>query len=79
MHNLKEILNLGSLELTATSYGLRADSVQDHIDACCYLAPLEITTSGGGDMLTQILNVVPILLIIGVLMFVAGFVLYRRL
>lgn len=75
--NLKEVLNLGSLELTTTSYGLNADSVQDYIDACCYLAPVEIAGSDSGS-LSVILNVIPILMILGVIMFVAGFVLYRR-
>ena len=41
--NIKEILNLGDAELTTTTSGLNADSIQDHIDSIGYLAITEYT------------------------------------
>lgn len=78
LENVKEVLNLGTLELTTTSYGLNADEVRSNIDACCYLAPLEITGGRNGGIASEILNVLPILMIAAVMIFAIGFIVYRK-
>lgn len=75
--NVKEVLNLGTLELTTTSYGLNADEVRTTIEACCYLAPLEIPGEKGG-IASEVINMIPLLLIAAVMMFAIGFIIYRR-
>ena len=74
--NLKEVLNLGSLELTTTSYGLNADSVQDHLDAIGFIAPAnvkEVVRNEGAvwDLLAVIPLFIAILLVIGIVTLIA--------
>ena len=69
--NLKEVLNLGSLELTTTSYGLNADLVQDYIGADVYIAPATFTEvihhSGGSGSYSALYSTILITVIIAVL------------
>jgi hypothetical protein len=71
---IKEILNLGTLDITTTSYGLNADSVQDYIGALGYVAPTHIqedsSDSSGNNadgVFMAVLKIVPIVLIVCIL------------
>lgn len=71
-----EVLNLGSLELTTTSYGMKAESVQDHLDAIGFIAPAyfeEVVKNEGAvwDILTVIPLFIAILLIVGTVTLIA--------
>lgn len=78
---IKEVLNLGSLDVTTTSYGLNADEVRQGdeaiIESSSYIAQMKIEHPVD-TTITTILNIVPILLIAGIILAVTGFVLYRR-
>ena len=80
--NLKEVLNLGSLELTTTSYGLNADTIQDHIDAEAYIAPATITEvihhSGGGGEYSGFYEIILVVTVVAILIAAAGLMIYRR-
>ena len=69
---IKEILNLGTLDITTTSYGLNADSVQDYVGALGYVAPTHIQedssdSSGLDGVSMAVLKIVPIVLIVCIL------------
>ena len=71
---IKEVLNLGEAEITATAYGLNADSVQDYVSALGYVAPTHIqegsSDSSGYNMDSvsmAVLKIVPIVLIVCIL------------
>lgn len=71
--NIKEILNLGDAELTTTTSGLNADSIQDHIDSIGYLAITEYTEyTTKNDPTSILIMTVPlmVLTVIGVGAFV---------
>lgn len=77
--SLKTILNLGKLELTTTSYGLNADTIRSDIPALGYLAPSQYKGTAQDDgPASVLLNVIPLITIVGVLMFAVGFTIYRR-
>lgn len=66
--NLKEILNLGSTEITTTTSGLNADEVRSDIPAMGYVAPLSITkVVEKEDTAYDILLMMPVLLVIALL------------
>lgn len=79
---LKEVLNLGSLELTTTSYGLNADAVQDYIDAEAYLAPATLTYtihhSGSDGSLGAMYAAIPVVILIAILLAAVSMFLIRR-
>ena len=80
--DLKEVLNLGSLELTTTSYGLNADLVQDFIGADVYIAPATITevihhTSGGPND-NPMLNAIPLVIIVAIMLAAVSMFVIRR-
>ena len=71
---IKEVLNLGETEITATAYGLNADSVQDYVGALGYVAPTHIqegsSDSSGNNadgVFMAVLKIVPIVLIVCIL------------
>ena len=74
---IKQILNLGTAEITTTSGGMNADSIQDHIGADVYIAPLTVTVeipTSYAPMLTAI----PIIVIASILFAVVGMFMLRR-
>lgn len=74
-----EVLNLGSLELTTTSYGLKSNEVRSDIPALGYLAPTQYKETVENDgPASVLLNVIPLITIVGVLLFAVGFTIYRR-
>ena len=80
--NLKEVLNLGSLELTTTSYGLNADLVQDFIGADVYIAPATLTevihhTSGGPND-NPMLSAIPLVIIVAIMLAAVSMFVIRR-
>ena len=71
---IKEVLNFGETEITTTSYGLNADSVQDYVGAVGYVAPTYIqedsSDSSGNNadgVFMAVLKIVPIILIVCIL------------
>ena len=81
--NLKEVLNLGSLELTTTSYGLNADLVQDYIGADVYIAPATITevihhSGGGGGSMGAMYAVIPVVILAAILLAAVSMFVIRR-
>lgn len=71
---IKEILNFGETEITTTSYGLNADSVQDYVGALGYVAPTHIqegSSDSGYDVdgvSMTVLKLVPIILMVCILL-----------
>ena len=72
---IKEVLNFGETEITTTSYGLNADSVQDYIGALGYVAPTHIhegsSDSSGYNMDSvsmAVLKIIPIILMVCILL-----------
>lgn len=82
--NLKEVLNLGTLTITTTSYQMNADVVADSFDAVTYLAPTETTTiihhpgSSGSTEYSPLLMAIPMIVIIAILGASVTFFLSRR-
>ena len=81
--NLKEVLNIGSLELTTTSYGLNADLVQDYIGADCYIAPATLTevihhSSGGGGGMSAMYAAIPVVILAAILLAAVSMFVIRR-
>ena len=67
---IPEVLNLSNTEWTTTSYGLDADSVQDHIEADNYLAITSYseTVQKTGSVYDMI-NLIPLVITMGVVLF----------
>lgn len=76
--NLKEVLDLSAVEYTTTSYGLTADSVQDHIDGDSYLCITEVseTTQKEGAVIDVFL-VIPVVMIAGAVLMAVRFFIRR--
>jgi hypothetical protein len=77
--SIKEVLNLGTTEITTTSYGLNADSVQDHISALGYIAPVEIRETiivEDTSLSATLLKLLPVFMVLAVVIFI-GYAMYR--
>ena len=64
-----KVLNLGSTEITTTSYGLNADEVRDDIPASGYIAPLSTTavvTKEGA--VYDLMSLLPLIMVLGIVM-----------
>ena len=77
--NLKEVLNLGSAEYTTTSYGLNADSIQDHIDSIGYLGctSYEETIQKDGALYV-VLAILPVVVLAGIAFATLGLIYIRK-
>ena len=78
---LKEVLNLSTLNITTTSYGLIADSVQDHVTALGYIAPTSIHESEVVPIdspVAGLMQMLPLIAGIGALFFAVGTMIYTR-
>ncbi len=77
--NLKQILNLGSLELTTTSYGLNADTIRSDIPALGYISAVEFANGGQAEgAVYDLLNLVPLLSVFGLVLGAIAVFLIRR-
>ena len=81
--NLKEVLNLGTLELTTTSYGLNADTIQDYIGADVYIAPATITevihhSGGGSGGMSAMYAAIPVVILAAILLAAVSMFVIRR-
>lgn len=79
--SIKEILNLGTANITTTSYGLHADSVQDHVTALGYIAPTSIHESEVVPIdspVAGIMQMLPLIAGIGALFLAVGTMIYTR-
>jgi hypothetical protein len=79
---IKEILNLGTLEITTTSYGLNADSVQDYVSALGYIAPVSIHQTEVipiDSPVADLMQLLPLIAGIGALFVAVGTMIYTRL
>ena len=66
---IKEVLNLGSTEITTTSYGLNADEVREDVPASGYIAPLSTTavvTKEGA--VYDLISLLPLIMVLGIVM-----------
>ena len=80
---IKEVLNIGTLELAPSSYGLSADVIiQDYIGADCYIAPATLTEvihhSGGGGEYSGFYDIILVVTVVAILVAAAGLMIYRR-
>ena len=76
---IKEVLNLGSTEITTTSYGLNADEVRSDVPALGYIAPLSDTVIVQKEgAIFDVLSLLPLVAGIGLLMFAVIYALERR-
>ena len=78
---IKEVLNLGQTEITTTSYGLNADSVQDHVTALGYIAPTSIHESEVVPIdspVAGLMQLLPLIAGIGALFLAVGTMIYTR-
>ena len=77
--NIRQILNLSDISITTTSYGLNADSIQNHIDCMVFIGNTEIITSteNTGAVYTFI-SMLPLIMVLGIVLVSIGLLLYRR-
>lgn len=80
---IEEVLDIGSLEITPSSYGLSADVVvQDYIGADCYITPATITEvihhSGGGGSMGAMYAAIPVVIITALLLAAVSMFVIRR-
>lgn len=72
------ILNLGEYDWT-TVQNLAINEIKDNVPALGYLAPLQYKETVQNDgPASVLLNVIPLITIVGVLLFAVGFTIYRR-
>ena len=79
--NIKEVLNFGETEITPTSFGLNAESVQDHVTALGYIAPTSIHETEVipiDSPVAGIMQLLPLIAGIGALFFAVGTMIYTR-
>lgn len=77
---IKTILNLGSLELTTTSYGLNADEIRTDIPALGYLAAAQYSETVTDDSpMAALLKVIPLITIIAVVIMAVGVFIAHRM
>lgn len=81
--NLKEVLNLGTAEITTTSFSMNADSVQDYIGADVYIAPATITevihhSGGGGGGMGAMYAAIPVVILAAILLAAVSMFVIRR-
>ena len=79
--NILSVLDLGTLDLsTVDTSNFQYKTIDDEIPCMGYLAPYKISAPGHDNGPTSVLlNTLPLLCIIGVLMFAVGFTIYRRM
>lgn len=76
-----EVLNLGETEITTTSYGLNADSVQDHVTALGYIAPTSISETEIVPIdspVAGLMQMLPLIAGVGALLLAVGTMIYTR-
>ena len=76
---IKEILNLGTLDITTTSYGLNADSVRSDIPAIGYIAPVSIHETDiveDTSLSATLLKLLPVFMVLTVVIFI-GYAMLR--
>ena len=79
MGTVSEVLKLGSAEITTTTGGLNADEISDNVPAKGYLSAVEITTTvPATDPTSQMLTVIPLIMIVGVLVSIVGLTMMRK-
>lgn len=65
--SVTEVLNLSSLEVTTTSYGLTADEVRSDVPAIGYIAPLSYSTSVQKEGVAyDLIAIIPLVMIISI-------------
>ena len=79
--NIKEVLNLGEYEVTTTTGGLNADSVQDYIGAIGYIAPVmgigyEVVPID--TPVASLMQILPLLAGVGALLLAVSMMIYTR-
>lgn len=80
-NQIQEVLNLGETEFTTTSYGLSAESVQDHVSALGYIAPTSIHETEVVPIdspVAGIMQLLPLIAGIGALFLAVGTMIYTR-
>ena len=79
--SIKEVLNLGGANITTTSYGLNADSVQDYISPLGYIAPTSIHETEVVPIdspVAGLMQMLPLIAGIGALFLAVGTMIYTR-
>ena len=79
--SIKEVLNLGETEITTTSYGLNADSVQDYVSALGYVAPISIhnsITETDGSITSTLMQFLPVILVLALIVLVGTAIIIPR-
>ena len=77
--SLKTVLNLGTLELTTTSYGLNADEISDNVPAMGYMSAVEYTEgSRNTGPIYDLLPVIPLMIFIGLAVATVGAFMYFK-
>ena len=77
--DLKEVLNLGSFELTTTSYGLNAEEIRNNIPVICFIGDAvyaETVINEGIEY--QLIELLPLLSVLGLLLGTIVVFLIRR-
>lgn len=81
MAGVKEVLNLGGAELTTTTAGLNADSVQDHVTALGYIAPTSIHETEVVPIdspVAGLMQMLPLIAGVGALLLAVATMIYTR-
>lgn len=78
---IKEVLDLGNNNLTTTSYGLNADSVQDYVSPLGYIAPILISETEVVPIdspVAGLMQMLPLIAGVGALLLAVGTMIYTR-
>ena len=81
LYSVSEVLNLGDTEITRNSYGLTANSVQDHVNALGYVAPTSIHESEVVPIdspVAGLMQMLPLIAGVGALLLAVGTMIYTR-
>lgn len=76
--NLKQILNLGSEDITLTTSGLNADEIRTDLPCFGFVSIVDLSGSGGGPTQTLI-AMLPLIMVLGLVLMAVGIFIWNRM
>ena len=76
--NLKQILNLGSEDITLTTSGLNADEIRTDLPCFGFISVVDVAGGGSGTVGTLI-AILPLVMVVGLVLVAIGMVVWNRM
>ena len=76
--NLKQILNLGSEDITLTTSGLNADEIRTDLPCFGFVSIVDLSGNGGGPTQTLI-AMLPLIMVLGLVLMAVGLFIWNRM